>query len=471
MKYLKFIISLVILSSIAQASFAKNQIVLKDLGILRAGSGVARYEMLYNAHKQALAEGKTVSYAGIDTLFLEIPKNAKSIELNGSMDFCNVVFKVTNNAKDLSLFTLSGESRSISVDKQHIDCGNFTEAELKKGNSILIISDKNVWSERIGHSNASYRKDAILVKKGKAKNSVCSPYNDNQSNPECFYFPASRKTTVVRNMHLVRTAESSKKTFLIKVLNRNNISLENLSVRTPSSDLYADHAIWIENSYDVRMNNINIEGTYSLKDKYGYGIQLENVTLFKASNIVGTGNWGLFGTNNVNTPYLSNCDINRFDIHCYGKDVTMENCTIRDFYNQFSCVFGTIKFKGCRFINATPYVDGGSYNTNVKHEVVMEDCVFDASSSNNSIINILHIRSELNGRSALREKYLPDVEIRNLTVNTSVGVKDVYLYKIGALDYKGEMAGGETSLKEIKFNGKSNAELKHSNRQLKIKNK
>lgn len=471
MKYLKFIISLVILSSIAHASFAKNQIVLKDLGVLEAESGVARYEMLYNAHKQAIAEGKTVSYAGIDTLFLEIPKNAKSIELNGSMDFCNVVFKVTNNAKDLSLFSLAGLHSPISVSKSEIDEGRFHEPELKRSFWVLVIKDENPWSERIGYDYSAYRKDVILIKRGRAKNTTCSPYNNDQSNPSCEYFRTEKRRTIVENLHLVRDKNCSKKTFLIKVSYQNNLLLENLSVSTPESTLFGDGAIWIENCVDVCVNNISIDGTYSLSNQYGYGICLENVTGFVGSNIVGKAKWGVFGNNNVNTPTLVNCDINRFDIHCYGKDVSIKDCIIRDLYNQFSCVFGTIVYKRCHFINATPYVDGGSYNTNVKNKFVMSDCIFDASPSSNSIINILHVRSELNGRSALSDKYLPDVEIRNLMVNTSAGIKDVYLYKIGALDYKGELAGGESSLKEIKFNGNSNAELKQSNRQLKIKSK
>ncbi len=432
---------------------------------------MARYEMLYNAHKQAIAEGKTVIYTGIDTLFLEIPKAAKSIELNRSMDFCNVVFKVTNNAKDVSLFTLSGQHSPIMVSKSEIDEGRYHEPELKEGSWVLVIKDENPWCVRIGYDYSAYRKDAILIERGRAKNTTCSPYNNDQSNPSCEYFRAEKNRTIVKNLHLVRDKNCSKKTSLIKVSYQNNVLLENLSVATPESTLFGDGAIWIENCVDVRVSNIFIDGTYSLSNQYGYGIRLENVTGFMGSNIVGKAKWGVFGNNNVNTPTLVNCDINRFDIHCYGKDVYIRDCIIRDLYNQFSCVFGTIVYERCRFINATPYVDGGSYNTNVKNKFYMTDCIFDASPSKNTIINILHIRSELNGRSALSEKYLPDVEIRNLTVNISADVKDVYLYKIGALDYKGEMAGGETSLKEIKFNGNSKAELKQSNRQLKIKNK
>lgn len=127
MKLLKFILTVAVLNCVTLISCAKNQIVLRDLGILDAKNGVARYEMLYEAHQQAIEEGKSVSYAGIDTLFIELPKNAKSIELKGGQDFCNVVFKVVNNTKDLFLFTLSNTPTSLQVDKQNIDRGRFEE--------------------------------------------------------------------------------------------------------------------------------------------------------------------------------------------------------------------------------------------------------------------------------------------------------------------------------------------------------
>lgn len=471
MKLHRFVISLFFLCTFAHASFAKSQIVLKELGIMEAESGVKRYEMLYNAHKQAIAEGKTINYAGIDTLFLEIPKNANSIELNGSVDFCNAVFMVKNDAKHFNLFVLSGSHAPISVSKSEIDNGRFYEPELRKGSWGLIIKDEKPWSERIGYGYSAYRKDAILIKRGKAEHTTCSPYNNDQSNPSCEYFRANKNKTIVRNLHLVRDGSCSKKTSLVKVSYMNNVLLDNLSIVTPESNLYGDVAIKIENCIDVSVNNISIDGTYSLSNQYGYGICLENVTDFIGCNITGKAKWGIFGNNNVNTPTLVNCDINRFDIHCYGKDVSVKDCIIRDLYNQFSCVFGTIKYERCHFINATPYVDGGSYNTNVKNMFMMTDCEVDVSPSKNSIINILHVRADMNERSTLSEKYLPDAEIRNLTINPSAGVNDVYLYKIGALDYKGELSGGNSSLKEIKLNGSNTTEFKQSNRQLKLKNK
>lgn len=471
MFYLRLAICFAFSICMTLVSCAKNQIVLKDIGILEAKNGVARYEMLYKAHQLAIAEGKKISYAGIDTLFLEIPKNAKSIELSRDQDFCNVVFVVENNAKDIFLFSLSGKHSPIKVSKPDIDDGRFYKSELKRGSWILIIKDEKPWSDRIGYGYSAYRKDAILIKRGKAKITPCSPYNNEESDPSCEYFKAEMNKTVIKNLHLVRDESCSKKTYLINVAYKNNVLLQNLSVVTPESKLYGDGAIWIENCADVNLNNITIDGTYSLDNQYGYGIRLENVTGFIGDKIVGKAKWGVFGNNNVNTPTLINCDINRFDIHCYGKDVTIRDCTIRDLYNQFSCVFGSILYERCHFIDATPYVDGASYNTNVKNKFLMIDCTVYASPSKNSLINIHHISSNLHERENLRDKYLPDVEIKNLTINASSNVNQVFLYKIGALDYKDELLGGESSVKEIHFIGNDKVEFKQSNRQIKIKKK
>lgn len=469
---IRMIVLFIILLSVTIPSNAKGKIYLKDCGIEQANSDVARFEILSEAHAKAMQEGKTVSYSGIDSLFLEIPHGAKSIKLSGSVDFGNTVFVVKNNYKDFVLFIMAGTSNVIEVNKQEIDRGYYNDRVLKRGSNILVISDKNVWSERIGHSNAAYRKDVVCIKKGRALSTVCSPYDNAQPNPECMYFPAAKKRTTISNLHFVRSSESSKQTFLLQIKYMNNVLLDNLTIKTPDSDLYGDRAIWIENCYDVRLQNIVIDGTYSLSNKYGYGIQLENVTRFYADGIVARGKWGIFGTNNVNTSYLKNCDINRFDIHCYGKDVVMEDCTIRDLYNQFSGVYGTIKFKRCHFVNATPYVDGGSYNTNVEHNIVIEDCTMECSNKKNYIVCLHNVRSEVNSRDVLNEKYLPNITIRNLTVDMPDEGIGIQVFNILNANYMGELNGGSISTTRIKHKDSGrDVKVESCNRQLKIKSK
>lgn len=58
-----------------------------DFGLLQAKNGTERYNCLYQTHCVAIAAGVNVSYRGIDSLEIEIPKNAKSIPLTVNNDF------------------------------------------------------------------------------------------------------------------------------------------------------------------------------------------------------------------------------------------------------------------------------------------------------------------------------------------------------------------------------------------------
>ena len=80
----------------------------------------------------------------------------------------------------------------------------------------------------------------------------------------------------------------------------------------------------------------------------------------------------MFGNNNVNKAMLQNCDINRFDIHCYGKDVSFEKCSFVDFYNQFSSVYCELYFRSCTFTSFFPILMEYSYNAYTGFDLVFD---------------------------------------------------------------------------------------------------
>ena len=69
--------------------------------------------------------------------------------------------------------------------------------------------------------------------------------------------------------------------------------------------------------------------------KSGYAFSLNNVANFRAEKVVAKAPWGVFGGNNVNNTVLVDCEINRYDIHCYGKNVRADRCKFSDLYNQY----------------------------------------------------------------------------------------------------------------------------------------
>ena len=71
----------------------------------------------------------------------------------------------------------------------------------------------------------------------------------------------------------------------------------------------------------------------------------------------------MFGNNNINTALIENSEINRFDIHCYGRDISFKDVVFVNLYNQFSSTFGTIRFDRCTFRHFTPVLYEASYNS------------------------------------------------------------------------------------------------------------
>lgn len=407
-----------------------NAITLNQYGLKEATTGEQVFWVLYKAHSAAVAEGKVVDYTGIDSLIIEIPKNAKSIPLSSNNDFKGVVFYVTNTKKDLFLFEYENESYPIIVSKADIDGGDFKKyKDLRKGRHLLYVKDKNPWVEnREGYKYGHIRKDVLLVVNGKAKNKVIMPYNNPYSNPECEYSPITDKGLIIRDLIIKRTAECKNKTFLCNISGADGIKVENVYIYTPNNNWENDQIITINNSTNVSFRNLRIEGTYSRTNYSGYGVALNNIWNFTADEMYGHGNWGIFGTNNVSNVSITNSDINRFDIHCYGRDVKFTSVFFRNRYNQFSAVYGIISYNKCSFINCVPLVNGPDYNAYVKYDVSFNDCEYSTTHDTPILIDEGYLDDRTNSRPELSERCLPNVRIKNLTMIIPKVAPNVYLF-------------------------------------------
>lgn len=404
-----------------------------DYGLSSAKTRIDTYWVLYNAQKAAVETGTSVNYKGIERLEIEIPNDAKSIPLSSVNDFKGMELVVINQHKDFVLFVREPKAESISIDKKDIDRGIFSKYEtLRKGEHILKITDGNLWvDKRKGYSYGHTRKDVLLIKNGRAVNKTVYPYDNEESKPSYSLYESSEPLSF-ENLQFKRAENSTYKTFLFTIQGTNNVKVSNVRTETPPSDLVSDYLMMIYDCTNVTFDNISIDGTYSRVDYSGYGISLNNVWNYIAKHLVCKANWGIFGNNNVNTAYLENCDINRFDVHCYGKDMRFNNVRFNKLYNQFSSIYGNIIFEHCRFEQFVPILYESAYNAYTPHDIYFKDCEVTLSRDHNYLITTGHITSARNSREPVAEKCFPNVVIKDMTVNVPTGVKDMVVFRVGA---------------------------------------
>lgn len=401
-------------------------------GLNEAKTGEDRYLVLLRTHQEAQRLGVSVSYDGIKRIDLSIPSNAKPIPLTHNTDFAGVIIRVDNRQKGLYLFSLSTKLTPVAVGGKEIDNGDFSNNPiLSTGSKLLVITDKNPWVDnRRGHDYGATRKDIMLVSKRKGGNPTVQSYCTKASSPECYYCDVDESVkTVFKNVTLERTATSTEKTNLVRIENQCNVELKSITINTPEgTGLSRDRAVFIANCVNVSLSDITINGTYSLTGTYGYGVSLDNIYNLRVNNMFARANWGVFGNNNINKAVLTNCDINRFDIHCYGKDISFKKCNFVDLFNQLASVYGEVTFTDCIFTGFKPILIASSYNSYTAFEAKFENCVFNFDENHCSVIDFSGFEKEINTRPELQEKCLPNVTIKNCRVNMIDGCKKWYVY-------------------------------------------
>lgn len=444
-----------------------------DFGLLDAQNDIERYEVLLRMHQQAACKGQKVTYKGVRQIHIEVPRNGASIPLSYNTDFAGVTIVVRNVVKNTPLFVWKKDVHEVRIEKVELDAGDFrSHNELRRGKKLLIIEDQTRWVEqRTGYNSGAIRRDVLLLKNGKALNKVVTSYANKESNPKFVWCDAANKKIVFKNLHFVRSADSKAITYLCSFSNENNIRISNVSVKTPAnSGLYGDAIFKFENCTNIRMEDVTIDGTYSLKDKYGYGIGMNSVWNADFIRLKADGNWGVFGNNNVNTAYLDDCDVNRFDIHCYGRDVYCKNTTFRNLYNQFSSLYGTLSYEDCRFVHFVPVLFESSYSAYTHFNLVIKNCEIEVDADRPYLINAGNpAKLAAKPRAELAKASWPNVDIKNLKVNLPTDMKDWTLFEL-----RGGGGSNIYDISEIKIEGleirgaSATPKVRFSNRKMKF---
>ena len=99
---------------------------------------------------------------------------------------------------------------------------------------------------------------------------------------------------------------------MVVVSGVNDVRIQNVKLFTPENNLYGDRSLSITDCTNVMLSDVFLDGTYSQPDHFGYGVSLNNIWNFKAIRMYGKADWGIFGSNDVNTVSIEDSRINRF---------------------------------------------------------------------------------------------------------------------------------------------------------------
>ncbi len=453
------IILLFLFYSCGVAGFASSAKVIYpvEFGICEARSGIESYSILYNCHKAAVKNNYAISYQGVTDVYIEIPKDAEPIPLAKNTDFAGVKLHVLNNSKDCYLFQLKNfKTSSIPISVKEINDGDFSRRSELKPLSLIIIEDEKPWVEkRRGYNYGAQRKDLLVVNNNRSTNNVIYDYSNETSKPKAFFCEYDKEKKSIANVSLYRDAKSSYITNLVRVENQYNVEIKDVTIVTPADESkYGDFAITINNTANLVLTSININGTYSQTKRFGYGISLNNVYNVKIQKLTAKSKWGVFGNYNVNKAILTESKINRFDIHCYGRDILFENCVFNDMYNQFSSVYGLVCFKACSFTNYTPVVLESSFNAYTPFSLYFLGCTFNIDGKHNCIVSLMGgLPLSDNPRAELTGKNLPNVIINKCRINNTDGVNNFYVFDTGLSLNTQEVGINEVIVKKTKYNG------------------
>lgn len=424
---------------------AAKPISLVELGILDAPDDTARYAILCSAYASALRENTTVSYEGLDTLRLAIPSRDNiSIPIGPHHDFSHVVLLVSNNSRGGSLFSYTRQpDLQLSADttdtlalkklNRAIDSGDFTSfPTLAHGSWVIEITDSTPWvSQRVGHAYGHYRKELFLIQDGRSLDRPAMPFSGTVSSPNLRCYSASDTDFTFSNVTLLRDSASTSRTYLLSAENIAHAHLSNITVVTPSSTLVDDCAIRIYNCHDLLLDSVTILGSYSRGDHSGYGLLLDNIHFAHIRHLYARTPWGVFGTNNMHTTLIEHSDFDRYDIHCYGLDVTLRHCHQQDSYNQFSSLHGTLLYDSCTLSNFTPVLIESSYNAYPHFTLVMRHCSWHLTRERHTLMLAGRLDTPEPIRPELHNKCLPDVEISDLRLTSDQSLRPILFHFSG----------------------------------------
>jgi hypothetical protein len=403
-----------------------------DYGLAEATTGEARYEALYNAHSAAVAFGLPLDYSGVGTVELTVSSGSKVIPLPPQTDFKGAVFKVRNDAKKCFLFSLEKVFSRVAVSGTHIDAADYSGVPaLSTGLHLLRIQDDVHWvNDREGFDHPADRADVVLVRDGVGSNGPIASYDTPATRINAEYCEADDMQKSFCNVTLVRDAASTQMVNLLSVRGINNLYLGNVRVETPSgTGIYGDTAIDIRHCTNLTCEDLTFDGLYDDDHETGYGLSINNTWNATFRRIHSHNRWAAFGCNNMQDSFLEDSDVERFDIHCYGRNITVRNSTLTGKGIPCSSIFGTILCENVTFNNCYAYSMRTEYNAFTPFNIILRNCEL-VSGGQHALVNIGKLDTKINPRPELAQKNLPNLEIDGMTVRLVAGASAFALFHL-----------------------------------------
>ena len=420
-----------------------------DYGLREATTGEARYEAIYNAHCAAVALGLPLDYSGVGTVELTVSSGSKPIPLPPCTDFKGAVFKVSNTAKKCFLFSLEKVFSRVAVSGAQIDAADYSGVPaLSGGLHLLRILDDQHWvNDREGFDHPADRADVVLVRDGVGSNGPVASYDTPATRINAEYCEADDTQKTFCNVSLVRDAASTQIVNLLSVRGINNLYLGNVRVETPSgTGIYDDTAIDIRHCTNLTCEDVTFDGLYCDAHETGYGLSINNTWNAVFRRIHSHNLWAAFGCNNMQDSYLEDSDVERFDIHCYGRNITVRNSTLTGKGIPCSSIFGTVLCEHVTFSDCFSYSMRTEYNAFTPFDIVLRDCEL-ISGSQHGLVNMGKVDAKINPRPELAKKNWPNLEVDGMTVRLVAGASFFSLFHLSDTQKYPEPLGHVSSIK------------------------
>lgn len=385
-------------------------------------SNVYNYKSIFYTYKNANKLECNVKWEDVNKVEMEIPNGFPYITLTQNNDFCNTSFIVTNKSHKECIFKLekSNDFVQIDIDKTTLGGSDYSQyTYFDNGTYLLSIYDQNIWTHRTDSADDSdfYRKDLIVIKDNTALNLPCFTYNTESSLPYCKYRKISENRFTFKNINIT-CKDCQYVTNILVISGILDIDIDNVKIEIADNNQDLSHGVLFSflDCANLNISNTSVYGTY---DNYGfaYGFHLQNCTNINIDNLTTINkNWGVFGTQCLNNVKVSNSNINRFDIHCYGKDITINNCSFKHKYNSISGIFGNVVYNNCQFEYQVPLVYDNSYHVFSPFNLILNNCTFVLNNKDFCVFSMSSSDVTIYDRDEIKEFCLPNICINNLYI-------------------------------------------------------